>query len=245
MLASLANLPFGGQGDAPIPGILGEYGLLRHYWSREGCDRCKTAGHMGTMKDSKDSPGVPDVTALLHAWTGGESAALDRLTPLIHGELRRLAGRLMSGEQPDHTLQPTALVNEAFLRLVDIKKVKWQDRAHFLAMASRTMRRILVDMARSKSYQKRGSRGKKVLLDEGMIGSDERSRDVVALDDALKELAAIDSRKSEIVELRFFGGLTAEESAEVLKVSVETVLRDWRLARAWLRRELSAMESEA
>jgi RNA polymerase sigma-70 factor (ECF subfamily) len=180
-----------------------------------------------------------DVTQLLQAWTGGEVAALDRLTPLVHGELHRMAGRLMSGEQPGHTLQPTALVNEAFLRLVDVKQVQWQDRAHFLAMAARTMRRILVDIARSKSYQKRGSRGQKVLLDENVIGSDERSRDVVALDDALKELAALDSRKSQVVELRFFGGLTAGESAEVLKVSEETVLRDWRLARAWLRRELT------
>jgi RNA polymerase sigma-70 factor (ECF subfamily) len=180
-----------------------------------------------------------EVTQLLQAWTGGEAAALDQLTPLVHDELRRMAGRLMSGEQPDHTLQPTALVNEAFLRLVDIKQVQWQDRAHFLAMAARTMRRILVDIARSKSYQKRGSRGQKVLVDENVIGSDERSRDVVALDEALKELDAFDSRKSQVVELRFFGGLTAGETAEVLNVSEETVLRDWRLARAWLRRELT------
>lgn len=185
-----------------------------------------------------------EVTQLLQAWTGGEAAALDQLTPLVHDELRRMAGRLMSGEQPGHTLQPTALVNEAFLRLVDVKQVQWQDRAHFLAMAARTMRRILVDIARSKSYQKRGSRGQKVLLDENVIGSDERSRDVVALDDALKELAAFDLRKSHVVELRFFGGLTAGETAEVLKVSEETVLRDWRLARAWLRRELTGSESE-
>jgi RNA polymerase sigma factor (TIGR02999 family) len=186
-----------------------------------------------------------DVTQLLQAWTGGEAGALDRLTPLVHAELRRLAGRLMLGEQPDHTLQPTALVNEAFLRLVDIKQVQWQDRAHFIAMAARTMRRILVDIARSKSYQKRGSRGQKVLLDENLIGSDERSRDVVALDEALKELDAVDPRKSQVVELRFFGGLTAGETAEVLKVSEETVLRDWRLARAWLRRELTSSGRES
>jgi RNA polymerase sigma-70 factor (ECF subfamily) len=191
------------------------------------------------MKKPPDKlQGSTQVTALLQAWTAGESAALDKLTPLIHDELRRLARRLMSGEQPDHTLQPTALVNEAFLRLVDIKQVQWKDRAHFLAMAARSMRRVLVDMARSKSYAKRGSRGKKVLLDENMIGSDEPARDVVALDDALKDLSGVDPRKGQVVELRFFGGLTEEETAQVLAVSLETVQRDWRLARAWLRREL-------
>ena len=144
----------------------------------------------------------------------------------------------MSGERQGHTLQPTALVNEAFLRLVDITQVQWQDRAHFLAMAARTMRRILVDAARAKCYLKRGGEIEKVTLNEVMVGANDKPQDVVALDDALTALAVVDPRKSQVVELRFFGGLSVEETAEILNVSVDTVMRDWKLARTWLLREL-------
>ena len=180
-----------------------------------------------------------DVTGLLVAWGNGDESVLEELMPIVHGELRRLARRMMRGERGNHTLQTTALVNEAYLRLVDLNRVRWQDRAHFFAMSARLMRRILVDHARSRNYQKRGGALRRVSLDEALVVSGERGTDLVALDDALAELAAVDPRKSQVVELRFFGGLSIEEAAEALQVSGETVLRDWRLARAWLRRELS------
>ena len=182
------------------------------------------------------------VTELLLAWGSGDRAALDDLVPIIHEELRRLARHQMRGERDNHTLQTTALVNEAFLRLVDLRRIRWQDRAHFLALSARLMRRILVDHARSRSYQKRGAGVANVTLDESLIASPERGIDLVALDDALEDLARVDARKSQVVELRFFGGLSVEETAEALKVSPETVTRDWRLAKVWLLREISGRD---
>ena len=182
------------------------------------------------------------VTELLLEWGGGDRAALDELVPIIHEELRRLARHQMRGERDNHTLQTTALVNEAFLRLVDLRRIQWQDRAHFLALSARLMRRILVDHARSRSYQKRGAGVANVTLDESLIASPERGIDLVALDDALEDLARVDARKSQVVELRFFGGLSVEETAEALKVSPETVTRDWRLAKDWLLREISGRD---
>ena len=182
------------------------------------------------------------VTELLLTWGSGDRAALDELVPIIHEELRRLARHQMRGERDNHTLQTTALVNEAFLRLVDLRRIRWQDRAHFLALSARLMRRILVDHARSRSYQKRGAGVANVTLDESLIASPERGIDLVALDDALEDLARVDARKSQVVELRFFGGLSVEETAEALKVSPETVTRDWRLAKVWLLREISGRD---
>jgi RNA polymerase sigma factor (TIGR02999 family) len=185
-----------------------------------------------------DSPGPANITRLLVDWRAGDQAALDQLMPLVHDELRRLARRHMAHERVGHTLQATALVNEAFVRLIDVRQVKWQDRAHFFAMSSRLMRRILVDFARSKGYQKRGGDAQKVSFDEALIVTHEPGQDLVALDDALDALAAVDARKAQVVEMRFFGGLSVEETAEALNVSVDTVMRDWKLAKAWLLREL-------
>jgi RNA polymerase sigma factor (TIGR02999 family) len=179
-----------------------------------------------------------DVTALLAAWGRGDRTALDELVPIVHQELRRLAHRYMAGQKPGRTLQSTALVNEAFLRLVACDRVRWQDRTHFFAVSANLMRRILVDYARSRNYQKRGAGMRPVTLNDDLDASPTRGPDLVALDDALEELAAIDPRKSKVVELKFFGGLTAEEIATVLGVSEPTVLRDWKLARSWLKREL-------
>ena len=178
------------------------------------------------------------VTQLLQDWSQGKDAALEELLPLVHQELRRLARRYMFGERPGHTSQATALVNEAYLRLVNSRKVNWQNRAHFFAISAQLMRRILVDYARARGYQKRGGGVPRVTLDEALMGPREKGHELVALDDALKALAGIDSRKCKVVELRFFGGLSVEETAEVLKVSPDTVLRDWRLAKAWLTREM-------
>jgi RNA polymerase sigma factor (TIGR02999 family) len=180
------------------------------------------------------------ITQLLMAWRGGEKAALERLLPQVEAQLRRLARRYMAGERAGHTLQTTALVNEAYLRLVGSEKVQWRDRAHFFAVAAQLMRRILVDHARSRRYQKRGGGARQVTLDEEWMGSREPSRDLIALDDALQALAEVDPRKSRVIELRIFGGLSVEETAAVLEVSQDTVLRDWRLARHWLRKELAA-----
>jgi RNA polymerase sigma factor (TIGR02999 family) len=177
-------------------------------------------------------------TELLLAWGRGEETALERLMPLVHGELHRLARLYMARERPDHTLQPTALVNEAYLRLIEISRVQWQNRAHFLAMAARAMRRILVDVARAHRNQKRGSGFERVALDDTIVVTD-RPIEVVALDEALDRLSAISPRQSEVVELHFFGGLTLEEVAEVLQLSRDTVKRDWRFAKLWLLRELS------
>jgi RNA polymerase sigma factor (TIGR02999 family) len=178
------------------------------------------------------------ITQLLQAWSGGEQEALKKLTPLVYEELHRAAHRYMARERPDHTLQTTALVNEVYLRLVDAREVTWQDRAHFFGVCARLMRRVLTDFARSRGYLKRGGHSPHVALDEALVVSPEPRADLVALDDALKALAAIDPRKGQVVELRFFGGLSVEETAEVLKVSMETVKRDWGLARAWLLREM-------
>jgi len=184
------------------------------------------------------APPDPQVTQLLLAWGEGERAALDELLPLVYEELRRLAHRYMAGERPDHTLQTTALVNEAYLRLIDVRQVRWENRAHFFAISAQLMRRILVEFARKRGSEKRGGGVQKVSLDEALIGPQEQGQDLVALDDALKAMAAVDPRQSKVVELRFFGGLTVEETAEALQVSPQTVLRDWRLAKAWLRREM-------
>jgi RNA polymerase sigma factor (TIGR02999 family) len=180
-----------------------------------------------------------EATALLLAWRAGDASALDRLMPLVDGELRRAARRLMAGEHRALTLQPTALVNEAFLRLIDLKDIRWQNRAHFLAMAARLMRRVLVDAARARGYQKRGAGVRPVTLDATILAASEPGRDVIALHDALEALARLDPRKSQVVELRFFGGLSVEETAEVLEVSTDTITRDWKLARVWLLRELT------
>jgi len=180
-----------------------------------------------------------DITGLLVAWGGGDREALDRLVPLVYQELRRLARRQMRRERAGDTLQTTALVNEAYLRLVDYERVRPRDRSHFLAIAAQAMRRILVERARSRRADKHGSGAQKVSLDEMADASDERAAELVALDDALQAFAAIDPRKARLVELRYFGGLTIEETAEVLGVSTPTVERDWRTARIWLHREIS------
>jgi len=179
-----------------------------------------------------------EVTRLLMAWGQGERAALDELIPLVHQELRRLAHRYMAGERSGHTLQTTALVNEAYVRLVDCRKVRWQDRTHFFGVSAQLMRRILVDFARSRHYQKRGAGARPVALDENLDLGRQKDADLVALDEALDDLAAVDPRKSKVVELKFFGGLMVDEIAEVLQVSPQTVLRDWKLAKSWLQREM-------
>jgi RNA polymerase sigma-70 factor (ECF subfamily) len=191
-----------------------------------------------TSGTPSSDPSCQQVTDLLLAWRDGDQAALDHLIPAVHQELRRLARRQMRGERPGHTLQTTALVNEAYLRLIDLSRVRWQDRAHFFAMSARLMRRILVDHARSRHYQKRGGGVSNVTLHEALVVSHEPGADLVALDDALEALAAVDVRKSQVVEMRFFGGLSVEETAEALHVSGETVMRDWRLAKVWLLREI-------
>jgi RNA polymerase sigma-70 factor (ECF subfamily) len=180
-----------------------------------------------------------EITQLLRAWGGGDEAALDELTRVCYQELRRIALQHMRREQPGHTLQASALVNEAFLRLTDWKNVEWQNRAHFFAMAARVMRNVLVDFARKRVRAKRGADPLMVSLAAAARVSQERTADLVALDEALDALAALSPRQSKVIELRFFGGLTNEETAEVLKVSPDTVRRDWRLAQAWLYRELS------
>ncbi len=185
------------------------------------------------------APSQREITELLVAWGNGDQAALEKLTPLVYSELHRLARHYMKGERPGHTLQTSALVNEAYLRLIDWKSARWQNRAHFFAVSAQLMRRILVDFARSRDYAKRGGGARKVSLDEATVISGERGADLVALDDALNALARLNARQSQVVELRFFGGLSLEEIAEVLKVSVGTVRRDWSLARAWLFRQLS------
>jgi RNA polymerase sigma factor (TIGR02999 family) len=180
-----------------------------------------------------------DVTRLLLAWSRGDESALQNLIPMVYRELRRLAHRYMSRERPAHTLQTTALIHEAYQRLVDAPHVGWQDRTHFYAVCAQLMRRILVDYARSRRYQKRGGGIQLAPFDEMLIAPRERGRDLVALDEALTALASLDPRKAQVVELRFFGGLTADETAGVLKVSPDTVLRDWKMAKVWLLRELA------
>ncbi|HEY6336885.1 MAG TPA: sigma-70 family RNA polymerase sigma factor [Candidatus Sulfotelmatobacter sp.] len=183
-------------------------------------------------------PSSSEITQLLHAWRGGDQLALERLMPVVYQELHRMARRYMAREKDGHTLQTTALINEVYLRLVEVDEVQWQDRAHFFAISAQLMRRILTDFARSRGYQKRGGGARHVPLDEGCMASAEPGVDLIALEDALTRLGATDVRKSKVVELRFFGGLTVDETAEVLQVSGETVMRDWSMARAWLLREL-------
>ena len=183
-------------------------------------------------------PSPHEVSQLLRAWSSGDEAALQTLIPLVYEELHRIARRYMGREREGHTLQTSALVNEAYLRLVDWKNVEWQNRAHFFAVSAQMMRRILVDFARDRRYLKRGGGALQVSLAEAAGMTSQRGTDLVALDDALNSLAEVDKRKSEVVELRFFGGLSVEETAEVLKVSAETVMRDWKLAKVWLLREL-------
>ena len=183
-------------------------------------------------------PSPQQVTQLLLAWSQGEDEALQELIPVVQQELHRLAHRYMLGERPGRTLQTTALVNEAYLRLLGSRKVNWQNRAHFFAISAQLMRRILVDAARERISKKRGGGAPKIVFDEALMGPGERGQDLVALDDAVTTLSGVDPRKSKVVELRYFGGLSVEETAEVLKVSSDTVLRDWRMAKAWLAREM-------
>lgn len=184
-------------------------------------------------------PSSHQVTRLLKAWSSGDEEALEKLTPLVYRQLHQIAHRYMAGERSGHPLQTTALVNEAYLRLVDCGSVNWQDRAHFFAVSAQLMRRILIDFARSRGYLKRGGHVAHISLDEAPSLCNDPDVNLVALDDALKALSAVDERKSKVVELKFFGGLSVEETAEVLRVSSDTVTRDWRLAKIWLLRELS------
>jgi len=192
---------------------------------------------MSYLAETGEPPGN-DISTLLRAWSGGDSSALEKLAPIVYKELHALAGRHMRGERPGHSLQTTALVNEAYLRLVDYRRMQWQDRAHFFAVAGQVMRRILVERARRHNL-KRGGRAPHLSLDEVAVVGGHRSADLVALDDAMNALARFDPRKVQVVELRFFGGLSVEETAEVLKVSPITVMRDWSTAKAWLYRELT------
>jgi RNA polymerase sigma-70 factor, ECF subfamily len=185
------------------------------------------------------TPAPKEVTQLLIAWSNGEEEALEKLVPLIYDELRRIARRYMRREPAGHTLQTTALVNESYLRLIEQKGMKWQNRAHFFAISAQLMRRILVSMARARHANKRGGEARQVSLDEALLVSEERAAELVALDEAMNELAALDPRRSRVVELRYFGGLSVEETAEVLNISPETVMRDWKRAKAWLYTELN------
>jgi RNA polymerase sigma-70 factor, ECF subfamily len=185
------------------------------------------------------TPSTKSVTQLLIDWRNGDPEAVDKLMPLVYDELHRLAARYMRRERSDHTLQPTALIHEAYLRLVDQRNVQWQNRAHFFAIAAQLMRRIVINHARDRAAGKRGGVARKVPLDEAIDLSGERAADLIALDDALTGLATIDPQQSRIVELRFFGGLNVEETAEILAVSPATVKREWRIAKAWLRKEIT------
>jgi RNA polymerase sigma factor (TIGR02999 family) len=197
------------------------------------------------------APESSEITALLKAWGSGDTAALDRLTPLVYGELRRLARRYVRNECAGNTLQTTALVNEAYLRLVDAKRVGWQDRVHFFAVSAQMMRRILVDAARARGSAKRGGQVKRVNhssafnLDKIPDVSTQRDRELVAIDDALNTLEEMDPRKARVIELRFFAGLSVKETAEILKLSPQSVMRDWKLAKAWLTRELTNTKSNS
>ena len=186
-----------------------------------------------------------EITQLLQAWRGGDEHALEKLTPQVYRELHQAARSCMQGERDGHTLQTTALINELYLRFADLKEVDWQNRAHFFALCARQMRRILTDQARARQSHKRGRGACMISLDDAPAVSSEPHTDVLAVDEALNALAKVDERKSRVVEMRFFGGLSVEETAEVLKVSPETVARDWRLAKAWLLREMSGKANEA
>lgn len=187
-----------------------------------------------------DEAGAPELTELLVAWGNGDEEALARIAPLVHAELYRLAKRYMSRERPDHLLQTSALINEAYLRLIDWKAVRWQNRAHFFGVAAQMMRRILVDFARRRPRVDNAVEAVQISLDNALTVSAEQDADLIALDDALKSLAAFDERKSQIVELRFFGGLSVDETAEVMKIAPITVMREWNKAKGWLYRELTS-----
>jgi RNA polymerase sigma-70 factor, ECF subfamily len=193
-------------------------------------------------KRSDEESQPKDVTVLLKAWTAGDAGALEQLTPLIYGELHRLARMYMARERSSPTLETGAILNEAFLRLVHWKTARWENRSHFYGLAAQIMRRVLVDHARSRGYRKRGGGVRPVQLDEAVVVSPERSPDLIALDEALDRLAKVDERKSKVVELRFFGGLSVEETAQVLNLSPFTIARDWTLAKAWLHREISGQD---
>jgi RNA polymerase sigma-70 factor (ECF subfamily) len=193
--------------------------------------------------DEAQQPPIGEVSGLLRAWGDGDRRALDRLTPIVYDELRRLASHYMRGERPGHSLQATALVNEAYMRLVDYKGMQWQNRAHFFAVSAQLMRRILVEHARRHNLKRGGGVPHVSLEDTAIVGGD-RGADLVALDDALDALARFDARKVQVVEMRFFGGLSVEETAEVLKVSSVTVMRDWSTAKAWLYRELAGATTD-
>jgi len=184
------------------------------------------------------APSSSEVTGLLRAWGQGDENALQKLMPLVYDQLHAAARRYMAGERAGHTLQTTALIHETYLRLVDVRRVEWQDRAHFLAVCAQLMRRILIDFARSRGYQKRGGAAHHVNFDEALVVTAQPDFNLVALDDALNRLAKMDERKSKVVELRFFGGLDVKETAEVMHVSPDTVMRDWKMAKVWLLREL-------
>lgn len=186
-----------------------------------------------------------EVTSLLQAWGSGDEHALEKLTPLVHNHLRHVARRYMAGERSGHVLQTSALVNEAYLRLFDCRQLNWRDRAHFYAVCAQLMRRILIDIARATRYQKRGGGAPHISLDEALGVGQHLNVEIKSLNDALEALGSVDPRKCRVVELRFFSGLSVEETAEVLKVSKETVARDWRLAKAWLLRELSGRPQNA
>jgi RNA polymerase sigma-70 factor, ECF subfamily len=190
------------------------------------------------------TPSTHEITDLLVAWSDGDQAALEKLTPLVYQELRRLARGYLRGEREGHTLQTTALVHEAYLRLVEASQMRWQNRAHFFAVSAQLMRHILVDFARARRNLKRGGDAQQVSLDEALTVAAGHNAELVALDDALKDLARLDERQSKVVELRFFGGLTEAEIAEVLRISPRTVSSDWNLARSWLLRELSRKERD-
>jgi RNA polymerase sigma factor (TIGR02999 family) len=184
------------------------------------------------------APSSSEVTGLLRAWGRGDEEALQKLMPLVYEQLHAAAHRYMAGERPGHTLQTTALIHETYLRLVDVRQINWQDRAHFLAICAQLMRRILIDFARSRGYQKRGGAAPHVNFDEAVLVTARPDANLVALNEALERLALVDARKGRVVELRFFGGLGVKDTAEVMKVSADTVMRDWKVAKVWLLREL-------
>jgi RNA polymerase sigma factor (TIGR02999 family) len=209
-------------------------------------ESCQFDERLTLLQDPIGLSNSREITWLLRAWSQGDQRALEKLTPYVYRELHRVAHRYMSREPRGHTLQTTALINEAYVRLIDSADMNWQNRAHFFGVCARLMRQILTDFARSRLSKKRGRDVQRISLDESLEVSLEPRADLVALNDALNRLAAFDPRKSQVVELRFFGGLTAEEAAEVLKVSPHTVLRDWKLAKVWLHRELTGeMRDEA
>jgi len=190
------------------------------------------------------TPSAEQITGILLRWSHGDEHALDSLTPLVYLDLRRIASYLLKGERPGHTLQPSALVNEAYLKLAGPARVQWQNRTHFFAVAARAMRQILVDYARSHQREKRGGNVQMLPLDEALVFAAERSGELLALDEAMDRLAALDQRKARVVELRFFGGLENEEIGEVLNISANTVMRDWNMAKAWLRRDMQGGEGQ-